>query len=185
MLKLKESIGNTGTAVMTSLRVFSREGSGEARIPNMEPMAGAPGLYEPLQSKQTGVLAGVKDRQAIWMDWLENEIEARYQATGGGLEIIADILQSELEDPLHLALGFFNAEGRRFNGQSFAIAREQSEHLRRFLEQLAVKMGLEHPDLAAAAAVLVVEETILRIRMTGSPEEAQTARLLFQCLQHA
>ena len=185
MLKIKQNIGNTDTAVMTSLRVFSREGRGEAQIPNMEPMAGATGLYEHLHSKQTSVPADQKDRPAIWMDWLENQIEARYQATGGGLEIIADILQTGLEDPLHLTFGSFVAEGGRFNSRPFAITREQSEHLRRFLEQLALKMGLEHPDLAPAAAVLVVEETILRAQITGSPEEAQTARLLFQCLQHA
>jgi hypothetical protein len=71
------------------------------------------------------------------------------------------------------------------DNEPLAIAREQKEHLRQSTEQLAVKMGLQHPDMAASAAVLVIERTIVRTLMTGSLKEAQTARLLFQCLQHA
>jgi hypothetical protein len=42
------------------------------------------------QSREDFVSAFLKDRHAIWMRRFENEIEARYEATGGGLEIIAD-----------------------------------------------------------------------------------------------
>jgi hypothetical protein len=38
--------------------------------------------------------------------------------------------------------------------------------------------------MAASAAVFVIERAIVRTLMTGSLKEAQTARLLFQCLQH-
>lgn len=185
MLKVKQSIGNTGATVMTSLHVLGREGSGEVGIPNIEATAGALCLYGHVQSKQAGVRADLKDCQAIWMNWLENEIEARYEAAGGGLEIIADVLQIGLKDLLRLSLACNVSEDRTLNSQPFAITKELSEHLRRCIEQLAVMMGLEHPDLTASAAVLVIEDTILRTQMTGSPEEAQTARLLFQCLQHA
>ncbi len=113
----------------------------------------------------------------------ENEIEARYEATGGGLELIADVLQEGFEDPKCFGLAFIHivTEG----SEPFAIAKEQTQHLRRFIEQLAVKMGLQHPDMAASATVLVIERTIARTLMTGSLVETQTARLLFQCLQHA
>jgi len=116
----------------------------------------------------------------------EKEIEARYQATRGGLEIIADVLQKGFEDPKCFGLAILNslAEGSAFR-EPFAIEREQKEHLRRFLEELALKMGLQHPDMAASAAVLVIEQTIVRTQTNGSLKEAQTARLLFQCLQHA
>ena len=128
-----------------------------------------------------------RDRHAIWMRWFENEIEARYEATGGGLEIIADVLQEGFEDPKCFGFAFIHivTEGGDFDNEPFAIVREQKEHLGRFIEQLAVKMGLQHPDMAAPAAVLVIERTIMRTLMTGSLKEAQTARLLFQCLQHA
>ena len=69
--------------------------------------------------------------------------------------------------------------------EPFAIVSEQKERLRRFVEQLAVKMGLRHPDVVAATAVVIIDQTIVRTVTTGSLTEAQTARLLFQCLQHA
>ena len=120
------------------------------------------------------------------MRWFENEISARYEATGGGLEIIADVLQKGFEDPKCFGLAFIHnlTEGGDFDHEPFAIAREQKEHLGRFIELLAVKMGLQRPDLAASAAVLVIERTIAGTLITGSLKEAQTARLLFECLQH-
>ncbi|MFL6302645.1 MAG: hypothetical protein ACJ72H_03810 [Candidatus Sulfotelmatobacter sp.] len=144
-------------------------------------------FYEQFQLKEDLVSAFLRDRHAIWMRWFENEIEARYEATGGGLEIIADVLQEGLEDPKCFGLAFINivTEGSDFDNGPFAIAREQKEHLRQFIEQLAVKMGLLDPDMAASAAVCVIERAIVRTMMTGSLKEAQTARLLFQCLQHA
>ena len=121
------------------------------------------------------------------MRWFENEIEAKYEATGGCLEIIADVLQKWFEDPKFYGCAFINTvtAGGSLNSEPFEIPREQKEHLRRFIEQLAVKMGLEHPELAAPAVVLVIERTIVRIQVAGNLKETQTARLLFQCLQHA
>lgn len=138
------------------------------------------------QSKEGVVLAFLRDSHATWMRWFENEIAARYCATGGGLEIIAGVLQEGFEDPKCFGLAFFDLadERRSLNGEPFAIAREQEEDLRRFIEQLAAKMGLRHPEIAASAAVLVIERTIVLTQMSGSLKEAETSRLLFQCLQH-
>lgn len=143
-------------------------------------------VHEQFQSKDL-VSAFLKDRHVTWMRRFENEIEARYEATGGGLEIIADILQEGFEDPKCFGFAFINivTEGDDFANEPFAIARKEKEHLRQCIEQLAVKMGIQHQDMAASAAVLVIETTIVRTLMTGSLKEAQTARLLFQCLQHA
>lgn len=129
----------------------------------------------------------LRDRHVIWMHWLENEIEARYAATGGGLDIIADVLQEGFEDLKCFGLAFSNAaaEGESFTCEPCTIVREQKEHFRRFIEQLAARMGLKQPDVVAAAVVLVVERAIVRTQITGNLEEAQTARLLLQCLQHA
>ena len=144
-------------------------------------------FYEQFQSKEELVSAFLKDRHAMWMRWFEAEIEARYEATGGGLEIIADVLQEGFEDSKCFGVAFINIviEGRDSDDKPCAIVREQKEHLRRFIEQLAVKMGIQHPDIAASESILVIERTIIRTLMTGSLTEAQTARLLFQCLQHA
>ena len=62
---------------------------------------------EQFQSKEALVSAFLKDRHVIWMRWFENEIEQKYEETGGGLEIIADVLQKGFEDPKCSGFAFF------------------------------------------------------------------------------
>ena len=189
MLKMQQSAGVRDAIITTFLDVLCRGGGQDAKVSEVLAIAGVSesSFYDRFQSREDLVSAFLKDRQAIWMRWFENEIEARCEATGGGLEIIADVLQKGFEDPKCLGFAFINiaAEGSAFNNEPFAIAKEQKKHLGRFLEQLALKMGLQHPDMAASAAVLVIEQAIVWTLMTGSLKEAQAARLLFRCLQHA
>ena len=189
MLEMRQSAGVRHVIIAALLNALRRDGSAEVEMSEALARAGVHefAVDEQVQLKEGLVGAFLRDRQPIWIRWFENEIEARYEATGGGLEIISDVLQMGFEDPKCLGCAFLNivAEGGDFASEPFAIAREQKEQLRRFVEQLAVRMGLQHPDMAASAAVLVIEGTIVRTLMTGSLKEAQTARLLFQCLQHA
>ena len=189
MLEIKQSVEVRDAIVTAFWDVFSRDESLEAEISEVLTKAPAsqPASYERFQSKEDLVSAFLKDRHAIWMSWFEHEIEVRHEATGGGLEIIADVLQEGCEDPKCFGVAFMNVvtEGGNFDNGPFAIAKEQREHLRRFIKQLAVRMGLQHPDIAACATVRVIERAIVRTLRTGSLKEAQTARLLFQCLQHA
>lgn len=189
MLGIEQSVGVKDAMITAFWDVFCQDTSLEAEISELLAIAGVSesAFYAQFQAKEDLVSAFLKDRHAIWMRWFENEIEARYEVTGGGLEIIADVLLKGCEDPKCFGLAFISVvtEGGDFDNEPFAIVREQKEHLRRFIEQMAVKMGLQHPDMAASAAVLIIEQTIVRILRTGSLEEAQTARLLFQCLQYA
>jgi AcrR family transcriptional regulator len=189
MLEIKQSVGVRDAIITAFWDTFSRDVNLETEISEVLAIARVSEFasYEGFQSKEDLVSAFLKDRHAAWMRWFENEIEARYNATGGGLEIIADVLQEGFEDPNSFGLAFINvvSECSDFDKEPFAIVGEQKEHLRRFIEQLAVKMGLDHPDIAAPAAVLVIEQAIVRTLMNGSLTEARTARLLFQCLQHA
>lgn len=184
-----QSAGVRDAIIAAFLEVLCREGVRVAEISKVLAIAGVSEsvFYEQFQSKEALVSAFLKDRHAIWMRRFKNEIEVRYEATGGGLEIIADTLQKAFEDPKCFGLAFINTvtEGGDFDNESFAIVGEQKEELMRFIEQMALKMGLQHPDTAASSAVLIIERTIVRTLMTGSLKEAQNARLLFQCLQHA
>jgi len=189
MLEMKQSVGARDAIITAFWDVFSRDVSLEAEISEVLAIARVSEFasYERCQSKEDLVSAFLKDCHAAWMHWFENEIEARYKATGGGLEIIADVLQEGFEDPKSFGLAFIRvvSECSDFDKEPFAMIGEQKEHLRRFIEQLAIKMGLDHPDTAASAAVLVIERAIVCTLMTGSLAEARTARLIFQCLQHA
>jgi len=189
MLEIEQSAGVRNTSITASLDVFCLNGIREAEISKVLAIPGVSesGFHDQFQPKEDLIAAFLKNRHAIWMRWFVNEIEARYEATGGGLEIIADVLQKGFEDPKCFGFAFIHivTEGSTLSSEPFAIEREQEEHLRRVIEHLAVKMGLQHPDMVASVAVLVIERAIVRTLMTGSMKETQTARLLLQCLQHA
>lgn len=189
MPEIEQSVGVRDAILTIFWDGFCQNSSLETEISEILARAGVPepAFYDQFQVKEELVSAFLKDRHTIWMRWFENEIEARYKATGGGLEIIADVLQEGFEDPKCFGLAFIHilTEDGGFDNQPFAIVREQKEHLRWFIEQLAIKMGLQHPEMAASEAILVIERTIVRTLKTGDLKEAQTARLLFQCLQHA
>jgi hypothetical protein len=188
MLKIEQSVGVRDANIAVFWDGFCRDGSLEAEISKVLAIAGgSESVFQQSQSKEDIVSVFLKDRHAIWMRWFENEIETKYEATGGGLEIIADVLQEGFEDLKCFGFAFINVvtDDNDFDNEPFAIVREQKEHLKEFIKQLAAKMGLQHSDLAASAAVFVIERTIVRTLRTGSLKEAQTARILFQCLQHA
>jgi hypothetical protein len=189
MLEIEQSVGDRDAIIKIVLGPFCQDGNRQADISQIVAVARISDFtfHEQFQSNEYRLSAFWKDRHANWMRWFENEIEARYEATGGGLEIIADVLQDAFEDPKSFCLAFMSAvrESGNFDKEPYAIRPEQKERLSRFIERLAAKMNLQHPDMAASAIVLVIERTIARALMTGSLTEAQTARLLFQCLQHA
>ena len=187
MLEMRQSIGNMDTAIVTSLQVFGWKGSGQTQVSEIEAKAAASALHEQHQPTQAIAPADLKDHYASWLRCFKSEIEAKYEATGSGLEIIADVLQEEFEHPRSFGLPCINnvGEARNLRGEHLTITAKQTEDLRRFIEQLAAKMGVQHPSIAATAAVLVIDETIVRNQISASPDDTQTARLLFQCLQHA
>lgn len=127
-----------------------------------------------------------KDRHSIWLRWFQNEVEARYKAAEGGLEIIADVLRNCCESGLYrfAVIKLIRSE-KSVESECFEVVAVQRDRLRRFVQELATKMGLECPDIAASATVLILERTIVRIRETGDLSELRTAQLLFRCLHCA
>jgi len=106
MLEIEQSVGFSDAIITAFWDVFCRDGSREAEISEVLALVrvSESAFYEQFQSKEELVSAFLKDRHAMWMRWFEAEIEARYEATGGGLEIIADVLQEGFEDPKCLVL---------------------------------------------------------------------------------
>jgi len=189
MLEIRQNAGDRNAIITFLWDILHREGARDAELSQLVVRIGPSEcvLDEVSQSKEDIVSAFLKDRHRIWMHWLESEIEARYEATGGGLEIIADVLHKGFEDPKCLGIAFAHSvtKGAEHGNEPFAIASEQKRHLEEFIEQLAARMALQHPDRVAPAAIFIIEQAIARALMTANAEEAQTARLLFQCLQHA
>ena len=189
MLEMQQSLRVWDMTSAVFLDVFRPDRSRDASISEVRAMAGVsePAFHEQPHSKEDVVWTFLRDHRASWMYWFEKEVVGRYEATGGGLEIIADVLQEGFEDLQCFGLAFVGiaTENGALSGEPFVDLGEQKEHLRQVLEELASRIGLQHPDIAASAAVLVIERTIVWARTAERPKAAQTARLLFQCLQHA
>src|SRR5215472_17574538 len=85
-------------------------------------------VYEGLQLKKTCIRAFLEDRDAIWLRRFQTEITARYEATGGGLEIIADVLREWFEDSrLRSSISKVIASNPEGNGQESRSCRSGEE----------------------------------------------------------
>ena len=180
--------GARESIIMNSL-VVVRGGFRRAEISRMreETRVAKSTSYERVQSTEDCLRAFLEGRHTTWVRWFQSAIDARYEATGGGLEIIADVLREWFEDSQLRGSAVIKVivSNRDFIGRNLEVGRKPKDELRRFVEQLAVKMGLQYPDIAASAAVLIVERTIATTLMTADLSELKTAQLLFNCLQHA
>jgi hypothetical protein len=183
MLKTRQSAGGWGVTTMVLWDDHSRR-LGFSRVAEMGIGVSDSSVSQSRVEPETVFLGS---DCSICLRWLEREVESRYRLTGGGLEIIADVLQMAFENPECFGLActeIFPGTGD-VGSEPFRDAREEKEHLQLYLEQLAERMGLQHPGIVASAALLVIEKTILWAQKSRSSKEAQTARLLFQCLRHA
>jgi len=84
MLEREQSVGVRDAIITALWDVFCGDGSRDAEFSAVLALAGVSesGFHEQFQSKEDLVSVFLKDRHAIWMRWFENEIEARYEATG-------------------------------------------------------------------------------------------------------
>lgn len=100
MLEMRQSVGVRDTIVTALLDVHCRDDLRAAETSGLPAVRVSDFVfYGQSESKEALASAFLKVRHTIWMHWLENEIHARYEATGGGLEIIADVLQEGFQDP--------------------------------------------------------------------------------------
>jgi AcrR family transcriptional regulator len=175
--------------INASLELFYRNGIRATDLNKVIAKAGVSehSFYENFHSKEDLVTTFLHRRHDIWFTSFETEVEKRLAGNGGGLEVIADVLQSWFEDPFFRGCAFINivAEGGKFDSEPFAIAREHKEQLKQFIKKMATRMHLQEPELVSAAGLLVIEGAIVRAQMTCDPEEAQNARLLLSCLNHS
>jgi AcrR family transcriptional regulator len=188
-LELIQTPDTRDSIVNASLELFYRDGIKGTDVEQVLKKAGVSesSFHENFSSKEELVLAFLHKRHDLWTAWFTKEVETRLARPGAGLEVVADVLQTWFEDPKFRGCAFINtvAEGGRRDSEPFSIAREHKEELKQFLKSITTRLNLSEPDMAASAAVLIIEGAIVRAQMTGDPSEAYNARLLFQCLSHS
>ena len=188
MAKTIRGIGASDSIFTSSLVVFYH-GSRTSQM-SLTPKRTA-AFESPLDegpSSQDLIRDFVDTRHFVWVRWFESELNARYDAAPGlGLELIADVLRDWCDGSPLRCSAVINATvldaniGRR----TPEIASSPKDQLRRAVELFAAKTGLHCPDVAASAALLIIERTIAMILATGDLSELKTAKLLFECLQQA
>jgi len=97
--------------VDASLALFYRYGIQATNVKKILDKAGVSvgPFYENFRSKEDLVAAYLRRRHDIWFSWFTTEVERRLATMGGGLEVIADVLQSWFEDPGFRGCAFINA----------------------------------------------------------------------------
>jgi len=173
----------------TALKLFYQNGVRATGIDRIIAESGVAKMsfYRNFPSKADLVAAFLHKRHDNWMGWFTSSVERKIAQPNASLSVIADVLQSWFEDPGFRGCAFINtfAEGGPIDSEPNNIAREHKQQLKEFVEKIADRLGLNNPKTVADAAILVIEGAIVRAQMTGNPAEAQTARLLFQCIEHA
>src|SRR5438477_10838113 len=108
MLVMRQTAGITEPIVAAFLGIFSWDYVRETNISEALSMAGvsSPASHGGFQAEGDSVSSFLKDRHVLWMRWLEKEIEARFDATGAGLEVVADVLRRGFDDPQCFGLVF-------------------------------------------------------------------------------
>ena len=188
MPKMIQGKASTDVIVIASFGVFYRGTRRAAMSPvTEEAEVSETTFYGEFQSKEALIRAFLEDRNAIWLRWFQSEVRARFETTRGGLEIISDVLNKWFEDSrVHgEVVNQASSTNRQVNGEAFETFGNQKDQLQRFVELLARRMGLRYPDIAASAAVQIIERTIETNLVSGDLSELKTAQLLFQCLQRA
>lgn len=188
MREMIRGTGATDAVFMTSMEVFGR---GARRTEVLRLTEGArvseSNFYEGAQSREALLRAFLEDGDAMWLRWFQREINAKFESTKGGLEIFADVLRKWFEDS-YVQCSVVNkliSSSHQFDGETYECFEGNRDQLRRLIEQLVAKMDLPYPDIAASAAVQIIERTIVTTLVSGDLSELKTAQLLFQCLQRA
>jgi hypothetical protein len=189
MAKMRQRRETSDAIVVSSLVVFYRSSGRRETVPTLEGTRVSESILDQrLRSKEGVIQAFLEGRHAVWVRWFQNEINTRCEAnTGCGLEIISDVLREWFEGSQLRCSAVIDpiVPNCDFTGQNLEIGIPPKDQLRRFVELLATRMGLHSPEVAATAAVLIIERTTSVILATGDLSELKTAQLLFECLQHA
>ncbi|UWZ84388.1 hypothetical protein [Occallatibacter riparius] len=189
MARIIQRRGTSDSIVVSSLVVFYR---GSERVQALPTLDGTrvyeSTLHEGVRTKEGVIQAFLDGRDAVWVGWFQYQINMRSETnTGRGLEIIADVLREWFENSQLRCSALIKGIVSHcdFDGQSPEISSSPKDQLRRCIELSATKMGLHCPELAASAAVLIIERTMATTQATGDLSELKTAQLLLECLQRA
>lgn len=173
----------------TADRLFYQEGLRATGIDRIIAESGVAKMsfYRHFPSKADLIAAFLENRHERWLDWFERAVEARLGKAGAGLEVIADVLREWFDEADFRGCAFINtvAESGSSADDPSRIALAHKNDLAAYLEALARRLHLARPQQVAAAAMIVIEGTIVRAQMTDDAGVVATCRSLLKNLGQA
>lgn len=171
----------------SAARLFIRDGYRATGIDKIIAESGVAkmSLYRHFASKNALIAAFLEQRHASWMAWFEGEVDARL-AAGGGLEAIADALQSWFEGGSFRGCAFINIVtegGVDADPQLNAHANAHKLALADYLASVARRLALARPEQVADEVLLCIEGMIVRYQMTADARVVDTGRRCLRRLQ--
>lgn len=178
------SSGARERIVLTASRLFYREGVRATGIDKIIAESGVAKMsfYRHFPSKNNLITEFLVQRHCAWMEWFTAAVESRLLPTGTGIEVIADVLQSWFEEPDFRGCAFINtlAETPMAEAEPNQITLIHKVALEAYLADLLAKLGNPTSKEAAAAAMIVIEGTIVRAQMTGDPGVTEVCKGLLR-----
>src|SRR5918996_2432457 len=145
----------------TASELFYREGVRAVGVDRIVAESGVAkmSLYSHFGSKDALIAAWLKRRDAEWMDWLEQRVEAK----GGDIAAVFDALAEWFRRPDFRGCAFVNTQAELGSSNS-AAAEVVVAHKRALLDFLrgpAKKSGAKNPATIAGELLVLVEGAIV------------------------
>lgn len=156
--------------IEVALRLFYQEGLRATGIDLIIAKAGVAKMsfYRHFPSKSHLIAECLSLRHENWMVWFKDAVEKRIAQTGGGIEVIAEVLRSWFEEPDFRGCPFINAlaETAAAETRILEVIRLHKARVEVFLTDLATQMGYAAPRPMAAAVMVILDGCIVRAQMT-------------------
>jgi AcrR family transcriptional regulator len=163
-------------------RLFYRDGLRATGIDKIIAESGVAkmSLYRNFSSKNDLITAFLEWRHEYWMTWFANSVEARFERSRG-LDVIADALGEWFIDEDFRGCAFINSvaeTGVTERPEYLNLAVQHKADLEKYVVELAVRLGLDDPDMVAEEVMLCLEGMIVRAQFNYTPEIVDAGRRL-------
>lgn len=167
----------------TASRLFYQEGLRATGIDRIIAESGVAKMsfYRHFPSKTDLIAAFLNARHESWMAWFTREVDAGITA-GGGLEVVADVLESWFQQPDFRGCAFINtvAEAGSASSEERDIAVRHKADLAHYLKTLAERLALPEPAMVAEDVMIIIEGTIVRWQMNRHENIMDACRRLLR-----
>lgn len=133
-------------------------------------------FYHHFPSKADLVKAFLELRHRNWMAWYTSAVEARLPAEG--FAAVGSVLFDWFDQPDFRGCAFINSWVEF--GADFPAAFAHKEELKGFIREVAERLELLDPDMAASTAMLVIEGAIVRAQMGAREGLEEAASILLR-----